>query len=153
MNAVQVQQLPARKLHAAVIVRPSFAYTAQDVISWPSPVYGADCGGTGCPANYYYDPSEHHRSLSTLTYANTIQNNILPLFQLFEQSSYLYNLDLDLSQNQNIYGYNRLVYTFVDSFNNIITVPLDADIANLASVTATAQTTHQPGERERDERR
>ena len=121
-----------------------FAYAAQDAITLSSPKYGVDCGGTGCPANYYYDPSSAASLATTISYANAIQNNILPLFQLYEQSTYVYNLDVDLSENQNIYGYNRLVYTFADDFNNIITAPLDADIANLASVTATAQTSTNP---------
>ena len=108
-----------------------------------SPKIGADCGGTGCPANYYYDPLLSPLS-SALTYANSMQPSIIPVFQLFAQSSYLYGLDLDLSLNPNIYGYNRLVYTFVDSFNNIITAPLDADLANIATVTASVQTTTNP---------
>ena len=119
------------------------AYAAQDAIPLSNPLYGADCGGTGCPADYYYFSSASPLA-STLVYSNSVQPNLLPLFELEEQSSYQYNLDLDLSQNQNIYGYNRLVYTFVDSFNNIITVPLDADLANIASVTATAQTVTDP---------
>ena len=32
------------------------AYAAQDALPLASPKIGADCGGTGCPANYYYDP-------------------------------------------------------------------------------------------------
>jgi hypothetical protein len=117
-------------------------YTA--CMSGTNPTYGADCGSS-CPSNYYYtyNPSLLYGGSSTLSYTNTLETQLLPIFQVFDKTIYLDNLGLSIEPNPPL-GYNRLVYTFVDAFNNVITMPLDVDLANIASMTESASTVSDP---------
>ena len=44
-------------------------------------------------------------------------------------------MGLNLSNTPQIYGYNRLLYTYVDRFNNTIYMPVDVDFANTTLLT------------------
>jgi len=95
---------------------------------------GPGCGST-CPSMYYYstDPSKVFQGQSGLTYANYSQLNYLSLFELIRQASQLYSIGFSTPENSFI-GYNRLIYTFVDRFNNAIYMPLSVDFANIAQI-------------------
>ena len=143
VNAVQVSNYQGEVFVQQSSFGQSFAYIAQNMNPLGSPVYGANCG-SACPIPYYYNPYSLSSDASAFTYSSSAGINLLSLFQVYEQASYLNNLALDLSQNQDVLGYNRLVYTFVDGFNNIITMPLDADLANPVSISTSVQTTADP---------
>jgi hypothetical protein len=131
-------------------------------------IIGANCGGKGCPSTIpskvcnlipslcpqnglgsqigsllglsgYYYSDNYLNGNNTFNYSETNQTNYLSLFSLFHRFAYLYGLGLDLSNVPQIYGYNRLVYTYVDRFNNTISMPLAVDFANttLMSINST----------------
>lgn len=100
-------------------------------------VTGVNCGGS-CPSNYYYNPSRAYQGGSNITYINNTPttSQLFQLAELFRLSRYLYSLSLDLSRNPNpsLLGYNRLVYSYVDRFNNTIYMPVDVDFANITQI-------------------
>ncbi len=65
---------------------------------------------------------------------------VFQLAELFKISAYLDDLVLDFRSPQtgaapsSLLGYNRLVYTFVDRFNNTIDMPVDVDFANISQL-------------------
>lgn len=66
-----------------------------------------------------------------------VQNALPTQLQLFDSIQTLYkqySLSLNWSGNNNILGYNRFIYTFVDAFNNTIYAPLDVDLANATAI-------------------
>jgi len=95
---------------------------------------GPGCGST-CPSTYYYstDPSKVFQGQSGFTYANYSQLNYISLFELIRQASQLYSTGFTTPEDSFI-GYNRLIYTFVDRFNNAIYMPLGVDFANIAQI-------------------
>jgi hypothetical protein len=122
---------------------------------------GGDCGGS-CPSTlasqgqsllgtnllpgqigaltglsgYYYSASGHLLSgNSSFNYSEVNETNYFSLFSLFHRAAYLYGLQLNLSSIPQIYGYNRLVYTYVDRFNNTIYMPVSVDFANITFLT------------------
>jgi hypothetical protein len=113
-------------------------------LSGSNPSYGATCGSS-CPSSYYYDadPSMLYPGGSSVSYSNSIATQMLPIFQMFDKTIYLDNLVLGFQPNPPL-GYNRLVYTFVDAFNNVITAPIDLDLANIATLTESASTVPDP---------
>ncbi len=97
------------------------------------PQVGALTGLSG----YYYGPN-YLNGNSILNYSETNQTNYFQLFSLFKRVSYLYNLGLNLSSIPQVYGYNRLIYTYVDRFNNTVYMPVDVDFANITEMTLSA---------------
>ncbi len=95
-------------------------------------IIGANCGGS-CPSNYYYQ-NKYFTGKSNLTYNITSQAQFFQLFELFKKSNYLINLVLNLTREPSVIGYNRLVYTYVDRFNNTIYQPVDVDFANITQI-------------------
>lgn len=122
---------------------------------------GGDCGGS-CPSTlasqgqslfgtnllpgqigaltglsgYYYSASGHLLSgNNSFNYSETNETRYFSLFSLFHRAAYLYGLQLNLSAIPQIYGYNRLVYTYVDRFNNTIYMPVSVDFANITFLT------------------
>jgi hypothetical protein len=91
-------------------------------------ILGADCGSS-CPDNYYYGQN-YSSDNSTLNYSLVNETHYFPLFTLFARASHVYGLDLDLWSDNDVLGYNRLVYNYVDRFNNTIHMPLDVDFAD-----------------------
>ncbi|MDE1833391.1 MAG: hypothetical protein KGH58_03160, partial [Candidatus Micrarchaeota archaeon] len=95
---------------------------------------GPTCGGS-CPSQYYYstNPTKIFQGNTQLSYANYSQLSYLPLFELVQQASEVYYAGLSTPENS-LLGYNRLIYTLVDRFNNVIHMPLGVDLANLAQI-------------------
>ncbi|MEM0150015.1 MAG: hypothetical protein QXW10_03910, partial [Candidatus Micrarchaeaceae archaeon] len=87
----------------------------------------------------YYNPSEYFPYNSLIAYSNSSIDGsdftFVQLYQIYHRESIEDAMLLNLQGDSNTLGYNRLVYTFVDQFNNTIYVPLDADLANITSIT------------------
>ncbi len=108
--------------------------------------FGANCGGTclnplGGIAYYYsLNPLNYMSDFANLTYAISNSSQITQLFEYFKAEKYAGEIGLNFSGNQNIFGYNRLVFTYIDRFNNTIYMPMDVDFANITSITTSAST-------------
>ncbi len=83
----------------------------------------------------YYNPASKSQLNNLFGYKSTPGTTFASLFQIYHQSSYVNNIMLNLTHNGHILGYNRLVYAYVDRFNNTILMPLDVDFANITSIT------------------
>lgn len=66
------------------------------------------------------------------------------LYSLYHKESYTYNLTLNMTYNDKVLGYNRLIYVFVDRYNNTIYLPLDVDLANITSFSVNNKTIINP---------
>ncbi len=87
------------------------------------------------------NPSQYTAQCNAYMSFSGVQQSKPVQLQLFDEIKTMYNqysLTLNWSKNNNVLGYNRLIYTFVDRFNNTITAPLDVDIANVTSITLNA---------------
>ncbi|MDE1810584.1 MAG: hypothetical protein KGH66_00900 [Candidatus Micrarchaeota archaeon] len=104
-------------------------------------ILGASCGSS-CPSTYYYstDPSAIYQGSSSLLFAPLSQVNYLQLFDIFQRASNLYYLGFATPENSFL-GYNRLIYTLVDRFNNVVFMPLSVDFANQGQITLTPTVT------------
>jgi hypothetical protein len=89
----------------------------------------------GLSGYYYSSLSTNYLPNNNLTYSATSQTSYFPLFTLFKRMASTYTLGLNLSNTPQIYGYNRLLYTYVDRFNNTIYMPVDVDFANTTMLT------------------
>ncbi len=87
------------------------------------------------PDSGYYNPAAKSQLNNLFGYKSTPGTTFASLFQVYRQSSYVNNIMLNLTHNGHILGYNRLVYAYVDRFNNTILMPLDVDFANITSIT------------------
>ncbi|MDE1870874.1 MAG: hypothetical protein KGI06_01390 [Candidatus Micrarchaeota archaeon] len=112
----------------------NYGYETQ--IAIPSASTGASCGVI-CQPNYYYD-SNYFTDTSKIQYYNENITQFFQLFNVFQQSSHLANLVLNLTTATSVLGYNRLLYTYVDRFNNTVSMPLDVNLANITVMTLTA---------------
>ena len=96
---------------------------------------------------YYYSvlPAAIHiysgPSNVTLNISNS--TDYYDLYALFKRGSETYNLTLSLSGND-VLGYNRLLYTYVDRFNNTVLMPVDADFSNITDLQLNATTVIAP---------
>jgi len=99
------------------------AYAVQKAI----PITPAQVGPT-------YTPSQNpsiYKYANTFEYTPTQQVGFASLFAIYYAATYTLNaLKLNFPDNPNIMGYNRLLFTYIDTFNNTIFMPLDVDIAN-----------------------
>lgn len=126
------------------------AYYAQNAIptgnSINNTILGANCascsgsglsassllsGGSLLGTNYYYGQNFYSGN-STFNYSLSNVTQYFQLYSLFKAASNIYSLTLDLSPNNGsanntILGYNRLLYVYVDKYNNTIYMPLDVD--------------------------
>ncbi len=132
-------------------------------------IMGANCGGS-CPTSipgqigqitgtnplsslppqigqylfpgYYYSSlsSSYLNGNSNFTYNYTYQTNYFNLFSIFRRMSNLYSLGLNLSNTPSVYGYNRLLYTYIDRYNNTLYMPVDIDLANITQVSLQTKT-------------
>lgn len=118
-------------------------YETQEAI--PANVFGANCGGT-CPSDYYYssNPVYYLPTNNILSFANTISVQPIQLSQIFEFTTNIDNILLDMSQNPTVLGYNRLIYTYVDRFGNTYFMPLDVDLVNKTEITLSVATAVSP---------
>ena len=120
------------------------AFSVQVATPLSTPTTGVNCGSS-CPSNYYYNPSRAYGGSSNIIYNHTVPvvQQAFQLAELFKVSKYLDNLVLDLTSKPSSslppvkLGYNRLVYTYVDRFNNTIDMPLDVDFANITQLSLT----------------
>ena len=94
------------------------------------------CYGTICAA-----------SLADLKKASSLKNGfsysvvppmLVSLFNFYKlpvnNSNLIFTMNGISSQSGKVYGYHRLIYVFNDNFNNLIYMPIDADIANLTQM-------------------
>lgn len=97
--------------------------------------------------NYYYSiiPTSLHiySGQSNLTLNISDSTRYYDLYSLFKRGSYTYNLTLSLP-GKDILGYNRLLYTYVDRFNNTVMMPVDVDFSNITNIQANATTLIDP---------
>ncbi len=114
---------------------------------------GADCGPICEASGYYYSLGSQTSPCPYTAYANIFCGNailttqsspqitVAQLFSALKVVSQLDVLDLDLVYNNGVLGYNRLNYTLVDEFNNTINLPLDADLANVTTISLSTSAT------------
>jgi hypothetical protein len=110
------------------------SYTAGSPVSCTataeSPTTGVNTCGQSCPGYYYFANTLNIFSTnSAISYSGTAQNGFVSLLSVYEQASQLDSMILDQTSNPGVLGYNRLIYTFEDSFDNRIYAPLDTDFA------------------------
>ncbi len=90
--------------------------------------------------NYYYNPSSALNEPSVFNYTNTSQILQEPLqtgpllYNEYSRVVYLDSIFLQLNNTPHILGYNRLIFTYVDRFNNTIYMPVDVDFANMTTI-------------------
>ncbi len=119
-------------------------FSVQIATQLTNPNVGVNCGSS-CPSNYYYNPSRAYGGSSNLTYNHTAPQlpQSFQLAELLKVSKYIDNLVLDLTTQPGSsltpapLGYNRLMYTYIDRFNNTIYMPLDVDFANITQLSLT----------------
>ncbi len=92
----------------------------------------------------YYSQSYPFAGNKIFTYLPFTTPTFLNITQLYKYDTYKNSISLDLSNNKNMFGYNRLIYTFVDRFNNTIFMPLDVDFANISTVSMNSSETVNP---------
>ena len=98
--------------------------------------------------NAYYNQYNAFPYNSLIAYSNSTVNGadstFVQLYQIYHRESIEDALLLSLQGDSSSLGYNRLVYTFIDQFNNTIYMPLDADLANITSITLDPKTVVSP---------
>ncbi len=72
--------------------------------------------------------------ISKFNYISTTTPTFLNITQLYKFDIYKNSISLDLSNNKYMMGYNRLIYTFIDRFNNTIFMPIDVDFVNITTI-------------------
>ena len=116
---------------------PIYLAAAQD-----QPTYGPQCGGLSfCSSNYYYNYLSIMQGNSIYSSLITPQLNIIQLFDALKAETQSINLQLNLIYNSKVLGYNRFNYTYIDTFNNTINMPLDVDLANITTINLNVVTT------------
>ncbi|MGI0100508.1 MAG: hypothetical protein ACREBH_02195 [Candidatus Micrarchaeaceae archaeon] len=136
LNASHSYSYQQNNFEQVSLLSASPAYTTQESI--PSVNFGADCGGF-CPPNYYYSAqsgisTSFGNSNANFIYYNDNISQFFELFELFKRTYYLGNMVLNFTGGKAEFGYNRLVYTYVDRFNNTIYMPVDVDFANITQL-------------------
>ena len=120
------------------------AYYTEESIPLPSSALqtGVSSGSA------YYNQYDAFPYSSLIAYSNSTvdgsDSTFVQLYQIYHRESIEDALLLSLQGDSSSLGYNRLVYTFVDQFNNTIYMPLDADIANITSITLDPKTVVSP---------
>ncbi len=88
---------------------------------------------------YYYSINKPPGGLSSGFNYSVIGNATGPkppveLFAVYHESTHLNGMLLNLTHNSYLPGYNRLIYTYVDRFNNTVYMPFDVDFANITTI-------------------
>jgi hypothetical protein len=140
INAIQTYQyqlITVNQVYGGVTY-PEYSYQ----LAVPVPnngLVGVNClsytASPANPADCYYDPLNYFMGQSALDYAAAAQTGTVSLLSMYVQTSQLDSMVLDLGSDQNMLGYNRLIYTFIDPFNNIIYAPIDTDLAQTTQIT------------------
>ncbi len=111
------------------------AFVEESLSSTGSNTLGVACSFCFLP-NYYYSAPKSglFTGNAILTSTSGLNTQNMTVFQLFKKLSYFNSEDLNLLNNSHILGYDRLVFTYADAFNNIVAVPMDADLANITTI-------------------
>ncbi|MEM3841398.1 MAG: hypothetical protein QXN59_01745, partial [Candidatus Micrarchaeaceae archaeon] len=95
-------------------------------------------GDVGAVAGYYnpnnYLPKSNNFTLQSFSNVG----GFVDLINAYHIVSTLDTLGLDMTGHRSILGYDRLIYNFVDRFGNKISMPLDADLSNITSISLSA---------------
>lgn len=97
------------------------------------------CTGQSCADPYIGAPPAYSNGFNNLTYVHTISPSLVTLFDwdrtlLYSSLTYL-KLNVSKANNNEVYGYHRFVFTYIDRFNNKYFMPIDADVANQTNIT------------------
>ena len=96
---------------------------------------------------YYYSvlPTQLHIYSGPSNFTLNVSNSTeyYNLYSLFKRGSETYNITLSLPGND-VLGYNRLLYTYVDRFNNTVLMPVAVDFANITDLQLNATTVIDP---------
>ncbi|MDE1857136.1 MAG: hypothetical protein KGH98_03585 [Candidatus Micrarchaeota archaeon] len=118
-------------------------YSVQQGIALSPQQTGVSCSECKA-AGYYYNSSRAYPGNSTIAYTQERNSTVEQLADLYRLESYAYSLDLNLSGSPQALGYNRLLYTYVDPFNNTISMPLSVDLARQTSLGINSQAATSP---------
>lgn len=103
---------------------------------WPLGTSPYDYSGSGNDGVAYgVSYSNAYASGSLMNYAAATYPYFVSIGSVYAQTSQLDTMILDQTSNPSVLGYNRLIYTFVDTFNNIIYAPFDTDFAYPTQIT------------------
>ena len=108
------------------------AYATQ--VAVPTNVVGNIAAVTG-----YYNPNNYLPKSNNFTlhnFSNT--GSIVDLINAYHIMASADTLGLDMTGHKSVLGYDRLVYNYIDRFGNKISMPLDADLANITSISLDA---------------
>jgi hypothetical protein len=100
-----------------------------------TPIFGVQSSQSG--GKYYYNPSNLESNVPTNFSAIQFLNlsTLTPqLFDEYQGANYYGTLNLNFMNSSSILGYNRLIYTFIDRFNNTIYMPISVDFANTTTI-------------------
>ena len=114
------------------------SYSVEDAVP-VKPVLTGLTSGVGIPTGYYQPVPFPFYPAPTFSYIPSTTQTYLNITELYRLDTYKNRIYLNMqnSQNsagQNLMGYNRFIYTYVDRFNNIISMPLDVDFANIIAI-------------------
>ncbi len=114
-------------------IQPGFV--EESISSTGSNTVGAACTFCFLP-NYYYSAAQSKifQGNNILTSAAGRNTKVITVFQLLKQLSYFNGEGLNLLNNSHVLGYDRLVFTYADAFNNIVAFPIDTDLANTTTI-------------------
>ncbi len=121
-------------------VQPAFVQERESGVG--SETSNAACSFCFLP-NYYYNAgvSKLFVGNNVLTSQEGINTYNISVFQLYKKLSYYNAENLDLKNNSYILGYDRIIFNYADAFNNIISFPLDVDLANITTISINASPT------------
>ncbi|MGC8647944.1 MAG: hypothetical protein ACP5SJ_00395 [Candidatus Micrarchaeia archaeon] len=104
-------------------------YTPQQHIYGPIP-----------PSFPFYYNAYTLRAQNYFNYTNYTFPSFVQLFNIYRFANYQNSLQLNFTGSPNL-GYNRLILTYIDQFNNTIYMPLDVDFANLTTINLNVSST------------
>ena len=111
-------------------------YVIENAIYVPdnSSLVGVQAVNGGNLQNYYYNPS-NRETMATNFSTSQLDLGILapPLFDEYMAATYYGTLGLQFLSNS-ILGYNRIIYTYIDRFNNTIYMPMSIDFSNTTTI-------------------
>ncbi|MGC8669565.1 MAG: hypothetical protein ACP5TL_00205 [Candidatus Micrarchaeia archaeon] len=79
----------------------------------------------------FYNPLP---GLSLIKFIPNSSINFVQLFDVYQRSAYLDSLILNMSAASNILGFNKLMYVYIDTFDNKINMPFYVDLSNLTEI-------------------
>ncbi len=88
---------------------------------------------------FYYNPTFSINYQNYFNYTNFTSLSFVPLFEIYRVATYQNNVEINVTGSPRL-GYNRLIFTYVDQFNNTIYMPFDVDFANLTTINLNVST-------------